>query len=142
MSDKKYLFVTYCSKNKDKKNKLLSAIKRYLSERVEWVYEDSKKQKADFAILSGFFGLIKSNEKLPYYDYRLLKRDIDRVVKISLRNIKKQKYKKIFFFIEKIKEKEITNYKAVMKKLSKQAGISFGNIYIKKIIDKRYEIID
>lgn len=68
--NKKILYITYCSKKKNKTfDKLLEAITRYESERIEKIHNKAKEYGAEFRILSGFFGLISPDEKIPYYNF-------------------------------------------------------------------------
>ena len=64
-------YITYCSKNKKKSAKPLSAVERYLSPRIRHVDELARLDMADFRILSGRFGLLRADEQVPWYDHLL-----------------------------------------------------------------------
>jgi hypothetical protein len=64
-------YITYCSRNKKKSSRPLSAIERYQSPRIHHVHELAKIDMADFRILSGRFGLLREDEQIPWYDHLL-----------------------------------------------------------------------
>lgn len=80
------LVATYCAKTKTNTEEPTPAHERYLSKRITHARDSALSSCDKFAILSGRFGLIDGNEKIPYYDH-LLKEDeipsmVDRVAKI------------------------------------------------------------
>lgn len=129
--DKKILYVTYCSKKKLTKNALLPAVDRYYSDRIKWVHKQAKKDGASFAILSGFFGLIGPRERIPYYDYELLKRDIPRLVKKSKEYLDGKNVGKIKYFTEDPKKEKLKNYLIAIKEIRNSLGISLKTYEVK-----------
>jgi len=83
----KTIFITYCSKEKDESSELLEAIKRYKSNRIQKVYKTSQLVTVDFMILSGEFGLLKSTDKIPYYDHLLLMEEVNKYTKKLIKQL-------------------------------------------------------
>jgi len=110
----KKLFVTYCTGNKTDDKENIPAIQRYKSDRIKWVSYEAIKKKADFAILSGIFGLISPKKKIPKYDYCLQKDDVDRVKDTNKIYMQKNKIKNIVYFTEL--DEEVVNYYGSLKK--------------------------
>jgi hypothetical protein len=106
------LYVTYCSGKKDEKEKEKSipAIESYDSDRIRWVYNLSIKDKADFAILSGVLGLVSADEKIPYYDHKMNKDDVERIAKLIKWFLKEKTYEKIVYFTENPYSEPILKY--------------------------------
>ncbi|EKE00246.1 MAG: hypothetical protein ACD_22C00069G0005 [uncultured bacterium] len=75
-----HYYITTCCKEKETKSKLLPAIDRYLNPRIKQVYNLSIKDNIEFLILSGKYGLLKPEDKIPYYDQILLDRQVQNIV--------------------------------------------------------------
>ncbi len=120
MNEKRKLFVTYCTGRKTDEKENIPAIQRYKSERIRWVYAEALKEKADFAILSGIFGLIPPERKIPKYDYCLQKDDTDRVKETNKKYIKdnmgKNEIEIVYFTKSPLLDKESVNYYDSLKK--------------------------
>jgi len=94
------IFCTYCSKEKDNLIDLLPAIHRYKSKRIRKIHEAAELLGYPMFILSGEFGLIPTEEKIPYYDHLLLENEVyDLVKKKVINRIKENEISKIFFFL-------------------------------------------
>lgn len=65
------VYCTYCSKKKDKAPGLLPAIDRYKDDRIIGVHRKAKSNNVELFILSGKFGFIHSDTKIPWYDLLL-----------------------------------------------------------------------
>jgi len=65
------LFCTYCSAEKDHTVGLLTANQRYRSRRIREVAAAADDAGAQFAILSGKFGLLRPDDPIPDYDHLL-----------------------------------------------------------------------
>ena len=74
------LHITYCSKDKDRTRKNLSAVDRYNSDRIDKVKKLAENNEAQFAILSGKYGLIDPYEEIPFYDELLREKDIPQLI--------------------------------------------------------------
>lgn len=134
------LYVTYCSGKKDKKEDSIPAIERYKSDRIRWVYNLSIRDKADFAILSGLLGLLYPDEKIPYYDHKMNKDDVERIAKLIRWFLREEKYEKIVYFTENPQgEPVLRNYYKSLKKATRELGIEPELRIIQKI---SYEVIE
>lgn len=65
------VYCTYCSASKDRSSGSVPAIKRYISERINQVFQMANTDKVGFYILSGEFGLVEPDQLLPLYDHLL-----------------------------------------------------------------------
>ena len=84
-------------------------------------------EKLPFYILSGKYGLIPGNQKIPYYDYYLKESAIDMLVKTVIQQIKKEEISEIDFYAEdKISWIPYIN---VIKKAVRQANIKLNFRY-------------
>ena len=102
--EKMKIYLTICSGEKRKDRKLLEAIERYNYPRINKFYELSKKDKVEFRILSGKFGLLKPEDKIPFYDKKLGEKDIEKLSELVGRQIKKEKITEIIFFVRNEKD--------------------------------------
>ena len=64
-------FCTYCSRDKSDADGNISAIQRYLSNRIERVYAAASQLGIGFYILSGEYGLLNPQQPIPWYDHLL-----------------------------------------------------------------------
>ncbi len=63
--------ITYCSRDKDASPELLPAVDRYLSSRIGAAAEAASRLQFGFRILSGLYGLLERDQKIPDYDHLL-----------------------------------------------------------------------
>jgi len=63
---------TTCCKRKRRDVLPLPALERYLSRRIRCVWNESRRLHKPMLILSGKYGLVKPDEKIPWYDQALL----------------------------------------------------------------------
>ena len=92
------IYLTNCCKDKRKDSEPLEVLKRYISDRIEYVYEKSRKDNTEFRVLSGKFGLLKFKDKIPYYDHQLQLKDLTQLKKVLLEQLKSQKIDSVVFF--------------------------------------------
>ena len=104
------LYVTYCSGKKNPKEGSIPAIERYDSDRIRWVYNLSIRANVKFAILSGVLGLVYADEKIPYYDHKMNKDDVERISKLIRWFLREEKYEKIVYFTENPHSEPILKY--------------------------------
>ncbi len=134
----KKLFVTYCTRDKTEDKEIIPAIQRYKSDRIKWVYNEAIKEKDDFAILSGIFGLIPPEKEISKYDYCLQENDVDRVKETNMRYIQGRENKHIVYFTKNPQyDRNIINYydslKDAIDELNKKdEKIDFEIMIIKK----------
>lgn len=70
------IYITYCSKGKRDDAGNLPAIDRYTSDRITRVSELASQASSNFMILSGSFGLLERQDKIPYYDHLLISEEV------------------------------------------------------------------
>ncbi len=63
---------TICCKRKRRDPDPLPAIHRYISKRIQYVFAESKRLDLPFAILSGKYGLLDADDRIPHYDHLLV----------------------------------------------------------------------
>ena len=56
---------TICSAENRADEELQPAVDRYLSERIRWVHAESRRLERPFVILSGKYGLLGPDERIP-----------------------------------------------------------------------------
>jgi hypothetical protein len=93
------VYCTLCCKEKTIEKHQVNAIDRYVSDRIRMIYELSKKDKTEFRIFSGKFGLLKSGDSIPSYDFQLFSKDIEDKVKIVSNQLLRERINQIVFFI-------------------------------------------
>ena len=98
------ILATYCSAKKDERQGLLPAHLRYKSSRIEHVMAKAEKQEVPFMILSGQFGLIGFDHKLPYYNHLLKDSEVESHSNIVAGQIVKNGITKIDFYTCKIED--------------------------------------
>ena len=132
------IFVTYCSKEKNRSQGKLEAIKRYLSNRIQKVYEASELLTVDFMILSGEFGLLKPTSLIPYYDHLLVMEEVDKYIdklteQLMEINNKSKKKIKIIFFTEYLKnDANLAPYQISIKTACERLDIEFMMVEMEK----------
>lgn len=104
-------YCTYCSAQKDPSQKMLPAIKRYKSQRIRSVYEESQKEKHKFIIFSGKFGLLYPNDEVPFYDHLLRISEVEEHAKKIADQIDEMGFNQIVFFVRSpLEDKNVLNY--------------------------------
>ena len=116
------LYVTYCSGKKNPKEGSIPAIERYDSDRIRWVYNLSIRANVKFAILSGVLGLVYADEKIPYYDHKMNKDDVERISKLIRWFLREENYEKIVYFTENPHSEPVLiyYYKSLKKAIGKK----------------------
>ena len=71
------IICTYCSKDKAPDKGLMSAVDRYLSERITGLAAAAIERNCAFRILSGKFGLVAPDVAIPCYDHLLKPGEVD-----------------------------------------------------------------
>ena len=74
------LLCTTCSKRKRRTPGHLPARDRYLSKRIRYVLDLAERSGQPAAILSGRFGLLAPDDRVPWYDLALTADDVDPLV--------------------------------------------------------------
>jgi len=97
------LHCTYCSSKKNTDSKLLPAIERYDSNRIRNRFEKAKSINVSFAILSGKFGLIHPQKKIPFYDYLLLDKHVKNHEELVSKQLHEMGITDLFYFTQSVK---------------------------------------
>lgn len=114
-------YITTCCKEKSTILGEIPMLERYVSDRIEAIYQKSVVDKAFFFVLSGKFGLLTPSNKIPFYDLVLKE---DRVVEIT----KKVKHQFLIYGVSEVilfANQEWINYINVIEIACKQANIQF-----------------
>lgn len=90
--------LTICSKDKDKSESPLPAIQRYKDKRIAHVFKISRRLSLPMVIFSGKYGLLKTNDLIPFYDLRLEKEHIDKMVEKLVYQFEQLNVSKIDFY--------------------------------------------
>jgi hypothetical protein len=68
---------TTCSKRKRREVKPLPALERYVSGRIRWVWQESRREDKPFLILSGKHDLLAPHQKISWYDHALQSEEVE-----------------------------------------------------------------
>ncbi len=109
--------ITICSKKKDESQEALPARLRYLGERIDDTYSKAQAAHLPMYFLSGKYGLVFSEDTIPYYDYYLEMDKVDELALTLAEQIKSLDITDIDFYIE---NKE--SWKPYIEALEKGAG--------------------
>ena len=107
------LHITYCSKEKDRTRKDLPAIERYDSDRIDKIKALAEKRDEDFAILSGKYGLIGPEEKIPFYDELLRERNIPQLITGVKNFLESHNVDKVIYHTRKVENERKPYFKLV-----------------------------
>jgi len=99
-------FSTYCSANKNRDEGAMKAIDRYKSDRIKSIYRAARELGVEFFILSGKFGLIKSNQSIPYYDQLLTPQKVIKHSELVADQLKQFGITNLIFFSRPFSEDE------------------------------------
>lgn len=89
--DPTHVICTYCSARKDQTEGMLPASARYISERISHVQEVARQSEQRFCILSGEFGLLESDQPIPWYDHLLIPEEVPALVeKVAAQLVEKK----------------------------------------------------
>ncbi len=123
----KVCYVTPCSAQKRDDKDDLPALERYVSERIQDVFHWSRRDDADFRILSGEFGLLGADSPIPWYDHLLKPEEVSGLAGRVAEQFKVQGLKEIVFYTGPLdKDANLYFYLAC---LQVAAGIT-GNVRI------------
>jgi tetratricopeptide (TPR) repeat protein len=128
-------FCTYCSREKDTTAAPLPAWKRYRSARISKVAELASEGRVRFLILSGRFGLVESNELIPYYDHLLLDGEVQQLAEVVAGQIKEMGIDRITFFADAGRYlAQVRPYISTIQRACSDAGITLA-IEILEVFD-------
>ncbi len=117
------IICTVCSRVKRTDEGLLPAYERYLGDHIKPVQKIAEKERVLFFILSGKYGLIPAEEKIPDYDYYLETTKVDELATKVSEQIKEHGITTIDYYGETKESRK--PYNDVMSKGATLAGITF-----------------
>lgn len=118
----KKALITICSREKSKKEGLEPAIERYKSERIKEVYEEADRQGVDFFILSGEFGILSSDDKIPDYDHLLKEEEVPGLTSKVAKKLRQYQIDQVDFYT-KLDSGSWRPYNKLMQKAAEKAGV-------------------
>jgi hypothetical protein len=114
---------TTCCKDKKTDEELLPASQRYISERIDFVSQESIKLRKPFLIFSGFYGFIDADFMIPWYDKALENEDVLNMIAIAKEQLLEKKVSKIIFYGKPRSIPGWESYYEVLEKSCNQLGI-------------------
>ncbi len=119
-----YAFCTYCSKNKSGAPGEIPAIQRYLSARINAVYEAAQRLGLNCFILSAEYGLIAHDHPLPWYDHLLLDNEVPLLIPRVTEQIALHKITHLVYFTQPLGiDPYVRPYHAVLVEACNQASV-------------------
>ena len=105
---KSTILCTYCSFEKNRAPGLIPSIRRYKSKRILKIYKLAKEKDLEFRILSGKYGLISADEKIPWYDHLLVQEEIDSLSEIISNQLKASAIDRVIYYTKNIETNPAT----------------------------------
>ena len=115
---------TTCCKDKREDEGLLPATQRYISQRIEFVFNESQRLNKPFIILSGKYGLIDSDLKIPWYDQKLEPENVAGMAPILAKQLGEKGVSKIIFYGKALTTPGWKPYYDALEQSCNQLGIS------------------
>ncbi|MBN1873373.1 MAG: prolyl oligopeptidase family serine peptidase [Anaerolineae bacterium] len=91
-------YISLCSARKREDEGELPAIERYTAPRVNDVYHWARRDRAEFRIFSGKFGLLQAGDPIPWYDHRLQAEDVSAMATQVAEQLKTQGIHKLVVY--------------------------------------------
>lgn len=114
---------TVCSRVKRTDEGLLPAYERYLGDHIKPVQEIAEKERVLFFILSGKYGLIPAEQKIPDYDYYLEEEKIHDLASLISDQIKERGITEIDYYGENKESRK--PYNEAIREATDIAGATF-----------------
>ncbi len=89
---------TTCCKRKRRDAQPLPARKRYLSRRIRFVLQESRRLKTPLLILSGKYGLLTPEQKIPWYDRALLANEVESLSRKLVQQLSRREVSSVVFY--------------------------------------------
>jgi len=89
---------TACCKRKRRAAVPLPALARYLSRRIRWVWRESRRAGLPMLILSGRYGLLTPQTKIPYYDQALSPAEVTQLSQKIIAQLKRRRITVLTFY--------------------------------------------
>jgi hypothetical protein len=105
------VYATYCSAEKVNTQHPVAAIELYKSQRIDHILWLAKQDDHQFVILSGKYGIVDTEEKIPYYDHLLTSHEVINHSSLVANQIKKKGITEVQFYVGDInRDKNILTY--------------------------------
>jgi len=91
-------FSTTCCKRKRRDTQPLPALERYLSRRIRFVWQESRRLNKPLLILSGKYGLLDPREKISWYDQALLSTEVDKLTPEITKQLSARRVSGLIFY--------------------------------------------
>lgn len=119
-------FCTYCSALKSQTPGNIPAMQRYQSLRIRKVYQAATGLGLGFYILSGEFGLIPSQQPIPFYDHLLRSEEVPMMVERVVKQLHEFVVTSLVYFTRPLtSSQELLPYHEVIKSACRQAALPF-----------------
>jgi len=92
------ILCTICCKEKRKHSGLLPARLRYISKRIDFVGQESRRLNVPYLIFSGKYGLIEPDYEIPDYDKLLKLEDVDEIKILLKQQLTEKRVSAITFY--------------------------------------------
>ena len=113
---------TNCGREKSTLTGSIPAKERYVSERVKKVIELSNQKRLPLLFISGKYGLISADTKIPYYNHRLEESSVSTLIILAIKQAKDLKISKLIFYARP-KDDKLKPYYDVIEKVCSNLGI-------------------
>jgi NTP pyrophosphatase (non-canonical NTP hydrolase) len=127
---KKPLYVTICSRKKSNVSGSVPAKERYISDRIAKVIDNATRDHANMMILSGKYGLISPEDKIPYYDHLLQPEEVEalqsRVVDVLSRIMPDA----VVFYIKSDADETWKPYADVIEGAARELSINYSTVVV------------
>jgi len=119
------LICTTCSKRKRRAHGLLPARHRYLSKRIRYVLDLAERSSRPAVILSGRYGLLAPDDRIPWYDQALTSDDVDTLVPQLVEQLHSRCASAVLFYAQPRSTAGWEPYHEVLERACRQLGIGF-----------------
>lgn len=119
------VYSTYCSSSKVNTKQPVAAKELYKSQRIDYIFQLAKKNDHQLFILSGKYGLLESQRKIPYYDHLLTPKEVTSHSDIVAKQLLENGITEILFYArDKNLDKNIQTYIDCISLAAKKVNIS------------------
>ena len=126
------IYMTICSKKKREHPPLLPSVDRYISDRINRIYNKSRDDNVDFRILSGRYGLVGPMDYIINYDKLLTSEGVDELIEKVSSQLKSYSVDDVVFYGRDFKKfPELEPYYAVIEKASTKSNVNLNYKLIK-----------
>jgi len=114
---------TTCCKRKRRDVQLLPALERYLNRRIRFVWQESRRLNKPLLILSGKYGLVEPDKKIPWYDQALHSDGVEALAQKATRQLRARGATRLRFYALSRNTRGWQPYYGVIEKACAQLGL-------------------